>query len=634
MKRGLISLSLIFLIVISLVLASCSSSTNTIASTTTASATATTTNSTTATSTTIIVSTSTPSSSTTVTATTTSTGNWWDSLGTPIYGGTLTDHLTQNVASWDPYLGAAGQGGFVPYMETLFMGNYTTPPSVWDFSTSWIPPQFATGCLIDNYTMPNPYTVICVIRNNVSWQNIAPSYGRQLVASDIVAHYNRMLGLGGSPIDQYYVGNGSWTPLLSVVASNQSGTTAGTVTFNWKQGTSPISILTVMQAAGADNSINNPDAVAAYTSSSQPALSNWHNAIGTGPFILTDFVDGSSITYVANPHYWGTDQRWPQNKLPYISNYKMLIIPSAPTAEAGMRVGKLDSYALMPVNDALNMMKTNPEIIVKQLPQTNQCELGLNNSLAPFNNINVRVAIQHAINIPLIASTYFQGYATPWPESLTQNQMGFGGWGDPYPNWPESTKALYTYDPALSKQMLAAAGFNTNVNYPFILESDADQGLYQIVQAELQAVGIQTSATVLIPAAWVSQIITSHNYTAFAARTPGLLGVTYDPYHQMVKLTNGYTQDWIMVNDPVVNNNYQQALVAQSVEEVQKLLVADNDYIASQVFTICLAQPSTFNMVQPWIKGAPGNNTLGDAVTGASFGGYVPLGDWINPALK
>ena len=89
-----------------------------------------------------------------------------------------------------------------------------------------------------------------------------------------------------------------------------------------------------------------------------------------------------------------------------------------------------------------------------------------------------------------------------------------------------------------------------------------------------------------------------------------------------------------MVNDPVINNNYQQALVAQSVSDVQKLLAADNDYIASQVFTICLAQPSTFNMVQPWIKGAPGNNTLGDAVTGASFGGYVPLGDWIDKALK
>jgi ABC-type transport system substrate-binding protein len=521
-------------------------------------------------------------------------------------------------------------------METLFMGNYTTPPSIWDFSTSWIPPQFATGCLVDNYSMPNPYTVICVIRNNVSWQNIAPSFGRQLVASDVVAHYNRMLGLGGgyTTIDPYYVGNGSWSPLLSVVASDQSGTTAGTVTFNWKQGTSPISILTVMQAAGADNSINNPDAVTAYTTSSQPILSNWHNAIGSGPFILTDFVDGSSITYVANPNYWGKDQRWPQNKLPYISNYKMLIIPNAPTAEAGMRVGKLDSYALMPVNDALNMMKTNPEIVVKQLPQTNQCELGLNNSLAPFNNINVRVAIQHAINIPLIASSYFQGYATPWPESLTENQMGFGGWGDPYPNWPDSTKALYTFDPTLSKQMLAAAGFNTNITYPFILESDADQGLYQIVQAQLQAVGIQTSATVLIPAAWVSQIITSHNYTAFAARTPGLLGVSYDPFHQMVKLTWGYTQDWIMVNDPVINNNYQQALVAQSVSDVQKLLVADNDYIASQVFTICVAQPSAFNMVQPWIQGDPGNNTLGDAVTGASFGGYVPLGDWINPALK
>ena len=152
MKRGIISISLIFLLVTALVLVSCSPSTST--STPTA-ATTSTTNSTT-TSMTIVITTSPTSSAATVTATTTSTGNWWDGLGTPIYSGTLTEYLTQNVASWDPYQGSASQGGFVPYMETLFMGNYTTPPSVWDFSTSWIPPQFATGCLVDSYSMPNP----------------------------------------------------------------------------------------------------------------------------------------------------------------------------------------------------------------------------------------------------------------------------------------------------------------------------------------------------------------------------------------------------------------------------------------------------------------------------------------------
>jgi len=67
--------------------------------------------------------------------------------------------------------------------------------------------------------------------------------------------------------------------------------------------------------------------------------------------------------------------------------------------------------------------------------------------------------MQHAIDIKTITATYYQGYGTPWPASLTENQMGIGGWGDAYPNWPADVQATYTYDPALAKQMLASAGF-------------------------------------------------------------------------------------------------------------------------------------------------------------------------------
>ena len=51
-------------------------------------------------------------------------------------------------------------------------------------------------------------------------------------------------------------------------------------------------------------------------------LSDWHHAIGTGPFILKDFVPGSSATLVKNPNYWGHDERYPQNQLPYIDKLK------------------------------------------------------------------------------------------------------------------------------------------------------------------------------------------------------------------------------------------------------------------------------------------------------------------------
>lgn len=104
MKSKLIVGCLGSLIAVSLLLASCASTTAT-TTTTTASAT-TSTNITTTTSTTMPLST-TPTSSTavTVTSTTTSTGNWWDSLGAPQYGGTLTYRIPSDITSFDPYLG-------------------------------------------------------------------------------------------------------------------------------------------------------------------------------------------------------------------------------------------------------------------------------------------------------------------------------------------------------------------------------------------------------------------------------------------------------------------------------------------------------------------------------------------------
>ena len=626
MKRGIILIFLTILLMTSLLFVSCAGSTTTSTAIATTSATTSTTAiiipaSSTSTSTSL----STTSATTTVTATT-STGNWWDSLGTPQYGGTLTDRVTQNFTTWDPYASTNGTAGYAPYLSEMWIGDYSVNPSIWDFSIGWLPSQYAANNMITGYDMPNPYTVICHLRTDIFWQNLPPSYNRQLTSADIVAHYDRILSLGnGYPIDPYYVSVTGWAPLLSVVATDQF-----TVTFNWKQGTNPVAILTIMQAAGADDSIEDPDAVTAYTSPSNPQLSNWHNAIGTGPFLFTDFVDSSSVTYTANPNYWGKDLRWPQNKLPYIQILKMLIIPNNSTAEAAMRVGKVDAIGSMPVSDALNMIKTNPEIVVKQKPQGTEYTLDPRNDVAPFNNINVRIAMQHAIDIPLIASTYYQNYATPWPSALTENQMGAGGWGDPYTQWPPDVQATYTYDPTLAKTMLAAAGFPNGFNTDLVLETDADQGLYQIVQSELASVGINMSIQLMDPASWQSYVLTAHKEDALSARNQGILGFNFDIFRQFMRFTPGYQTNYIMVNDPNMINFNNEAIAAQSIAAVQQLLHDANLYVAQQHFAISLAQPSTFNMVQPWIMGNPGANTLGDAITGAGFGDGVPIGVWID----
>ena len=102
MKRGVFWVILCCLIVASLVLTSCGTSTTTTqttpASTTTSTALITTTSTSTP-----VNSSSTTSAVVTSSATTTSTGNWWDSLGLPQYGGTMTLQAASNIVNFDPY---------------------------------------------------------------------------------------------------------------------------------------------------------------------------------------------------------------------------------------------------------------------------------------------------------------------------------------------------------------------------------------------------------------------------------------------------------------------------------------------------------------------------------------------------
>jgi hypothetical protein len=137
------------------------------------------------------------------------------------------------------------------------------------------------------------------------------------------------------------------------------------------------------------------------------------------------------------------------------------------------------------------------------------------------------------------------------------------------------------------------------------------------------------------PASWQSYCMTSHKYDALCARNQGLMGFNFDIFRQFMRYgVPGYQSNYILVDDKVCQKAYNDALVAQSVDEVQKLLQNVNLYIATQHFVISLAQPSSFNMVQPWIKGNAGSNTLGSATTGSGFGDGCPMAIWVDQAMK
>jgi len=261
------------------------------------------------------------------------------------------------------------------------------------------------------------------LRKGIHWHDIPPVNGRELTSDDIAYHYHRLYG-GGHGFTQRGPGaHYQFTPLESVTVIDKY-----TVAFKWKASNAEI-IRDAMQAWGSLASIEAHEVVDKWGN-----LDDWRHAIGTGPFILKDFVPGNSATLVRNPTYWGHDEKNPSNQLPYVDKLKLLIIPDKSDAIEALRAGKIDALDGLLPSEAQEIRKTNPELLQVTFPAPNALSIDPRNDLKPFSDIRVRKAMQMAIDLPTICRTYYNNTCRPYPSSITSYYMK--GWGLPYEDWP------------------------------------------------------------------------------------------------------------------------------------------------------------------------------------------------------
>jgi len=523
----------------------------------------------------------------------------------------LTLEDTTNPAFWDPNQGTLSSSLEFIYLDSLFGINWTTNPSVQNYQLGYWDENFVTGDLLQDWEFTSPGIFVMHARQGVYWQNIPPANGREFNAGDIVFHFDRACGLGdgyAAPADPTFYSSDTWLNTILSVKTTDNWTVV--MTFSTLN---PEFILENMQAPGCDCSIENPETVAAYTNASNMELTSWHNAIGTGPFMLTDFVDSSSATFVKNPNYFASDERYPQNKLPYTDGLKILIVPNIATAEAAMRAGKIDLMDSISVADATSMKKTNPEIDQIGVQQVGGLSINPRNDLAPYNNINVREALQLAINLPQIAQ-YFGGGTDPSPLALTANSMP--GWGFPYSTWPASLQAQYAYNPTQAKALLAAAGFPNGFNTDIVVDSSAlYQDVIQILQSEFAAINVNMSIQVMAHAQFSAFVRTGHHEDALAYLPNGSLGLGYYPMRQLMKFVTGGLSNDMMVSDPKIDTWYAASLAATNVDQVKQIVHDENQYVAQQHFLLSLVDPNVFFLNQPWVHGFNGQT---DSTCGAS----------------
>ena len=590
MKRGAVWVILTCLLVTSLVLASCNNATTTTTSTSTTTSTTTKTTTTTATSQT---STTTTSS---VTTTTSSTGHWWDKLGVPQYGGELTLRVVKNVVNWDPYRGTTDYSLNGTWMEGMHGINWTVDPAEYSYHIGYTVPNYIGNVLAKSWEFTDPYTYVVHLKEGIKYQNIAPVNGRELTSADIVYHYHRVYGGGDGftkPAPNFattaYVAN-----LVSVTADGKY-----TVVFKWNTA-NPITITSALQSPTIANSIEAREAVEKWGGD----LNDWHRAVSTGAFMVKDFVSDSSLTLVKNPDYWGYDERYPQNRLPYIAQVKALVMPDYSTSMAALRTGKLDVLDGLNLDQATALKKTNPELVQISIPLGTVLTIDPRIDVKPFNDMKVRIALQKAIDIATIVKSLYGGSDAPYPGTLTARELK--GWTWPWEEWPQSLKDEYTYDPVAAKKILADAGYVNGFKTNVVVSSDVNMDLVQVVKSYFAAIGVDMDIRVMDSAAWSSYVITNRAADQIAMRNQGFLGVNYEPPIQLNKFVTNYRINYVMVSDTGYDALVAKVLASTTIADYQAAFVEINKYVAKQHWAVSLCQPNMYILHQPWLKGYNG----------------------------
>jgi len=254
----------------------------------------------------------------------------------------------------------------------------------------------------------------------------------------------------------------------------------------------------------------------------------------------------------------------------------------------------------------------------------------MRNDVKPFTDLNVRIALQMAIDLPTIAKTYYLGDCSPNPSSLTTPELV--GWGYPYTQWPASLKAQYAYNPTQAKALLAAAGYPNGFNTNVVADSSSDLTLLQIVQSYFADIGVNMSINLMDSAAWTSFVQTSHSHTQMAYRASGQLALAYEPIRQLNNYRPGYSTDGInMVNDPIYTAFFDQAMAATTVDAAKQVVKNANEYVAQQHFVISLLQTNVYAFAQPWLKGYSAQyGAISQGNLGPQVLGFYGARFWIN----
>jgi len=198
--------------------------------------------------------------------------------------------------------------------------------------------------------------------------------------------------------------------------------------------------------------------------------------VGTGPFIFDSWQRDQYVKYNKNPNYW-------QKGKPYLDAIEFRNNADVPTSLLSLKAGEVNWVENVDPSDYIAMQKQGfTGTISSDLFFIFSIFLDSANADSPFSKINVRRAVEYAIDREGMAKGIGQG---------TMNAIYQHGVDkDP---WFVKGQTQLKYDAVKAKQLLADAGYPGGFTTPVTSDVRVRKDQLVAIQSYLEAVGIKTN---------------------------------------------------------------------------------------------------------------------------------------------
>ena len=542
----------------------------------------------------------------------------------PQYGGTIVFPPTGNNPE-PPHADAVIRGNYLmidvigPVLEKLGMTDWSTDRDKECFCAWSAPLETSKPHLAESYETPGPLTYIFKIRKGIHWHDKPPMNGRELTADDIAYNFHRVTGLGsGFTEPNKFVHNITGLGIESITATDRY-----TVVFKMKKA-NWMALLHIYNQSHEGAWIYPPEVIKEHGDAQ-----DWKNLVGTGPYELTDWVKGTSMTFKKNPNYWAFDEKFPDYRLPYADELKRVQITDPAAQLAAFRAGQIAILRGLGVDDGESLRRTNPDATTyTTMYQTTKASFAMNVREPPFDDIRVRQAMNLALDHETMNKALYGGLGDATPYGIVG--PSYPGEFIPFEEWPEAVKANHRYDPERAKRLLAEAGypkgFKTTLNYTTEWYS-VDLDYAQAAKDYWKQIGVDVEIK-LTDGATVGANIKNATYKGMtlSGRANQIV-----PLFEIREFGHGGqgAMNHSLHQDLVMDTLIEAAENAPTLEKSMALTAAADMYYIKQQWTTWAPRPPTYDFGQPWLKGWNGEYHLAGGMYTTIYSRF-----WVDQKLK